>query len=70
MSAELPIVEIRAINHVWVEQDPNVPWSTIERSVWRLEVRRAGETEWTEIPVINRVGAPNDGSRARQSMAR
>lgn len=53
-----PIVEMRAVNYSWAEADPNDPRRALAVKKFRVEVRREGETEWTEIPVIERQGKP------------
>jgi hypothetical protein len=55
---EKPIVEIRAVNYTWVEYNPKAPNEVIEKHSHRIEIRREGETEWVEIPVIQRMATP------------
>jgi hypothetical protein len=60
---EKPIVDIRGIKYSWVEYAHNAPPGAIQEVVqeaFRIEIRREGETEWTEIPVIERRGARPD----------
>lgn len=53
-----PIVEIRALNYRWAEVDPDNPTNAIQLAAYRVEIRREGEVEWTEIPVIEMTGKP------------
>jgi hypothetical protein len=61
---EKPIVDIRAINYSWLEYASDAPPGAIQeivREAFRVEILREGETEWTEIPVIERRGSrPNE----------
>jgi hypothetical protein len=58
---EKAIVEIRAINYSWAELNPDARPGAIEAIAmkeYRVEIRREGETEWTEIPLIEVGGRP------------
>jgi hypothetical protein len=52
-----PIVDIRAVDYRWREDVDGVQW--IERAAFRVEIRREHDTEWTEIPVVERTGNPS-----------
>lgn len=52
------IEEIRAVNYSWVDTHPTDEKQVIERHEFRIEIRREGEKEWTEIPVMARQGRP------------
>ncbi len=54
-----PIVDIRALNYTWAEIDPKGGMQAIICKAYRIEVRRAGETEWRTIPVIEINGQPD-----------
>jgi hypothetical protein len=55
-TTERPIVEIRAINYVWREDVDGVQW--VARAAFRVEIRREGEKDWVEIPVVERASKP------------
>jgi hypothetical protein len=59
-SHELPIVGIRAVNYTWVEADLDDPTGMMVKpmAAFRVEIRREGDVEWTEIPVIAGEGQP------------
>lgn len=55
-----PIVEIRAVNYTWAEPVEGRPGSVeaIVRVEYRVEIRRDGEENWTQIELIERQGKP------------
>jgi hypothetical protein len=66
---EKPIVDIRAVNYRWADLAKD-SWAdlaedsrpraveTVEMVAYRVEIRRQGDVEWTEIPVVEREGKP------------
>jgi hypothetical protein len=58
---EKPIVDIRAINYRWAEMNPDARPGALEaiaREAFRIEIRREGDVEWIEIPVVERASKP------------
>jgi len=56
-----PIVDIRVVNYSWAELNRDARPGAIEaiaREAFRVEIRREGDVEWTEIPVIEVAGKP------------
>ncbi len=53
---EAPIVEIRVVNYRWMEEGDH--GQVVDRVEHRFEIRRQGETEWTEIPVVELMAFP------------
>lgn len=52
-----PIIDMRVLDFTWAELEGG---KAVRKAAYRIQVRRAGETEWRPITVIDVSGKPPD----------
>jgi hypothetical protein len=59
MEPSKPIVDMRAVEHTWTEDDPQNADAVIRRYVHRIEIKREGDVEWKPLELIENTGRPD-----------